>query len=589
MASASTSVVAGTSPYVTLTVTEKSRTDTTLTLSYTLSYYASSAASTSVSKSYSIVIDGSTVKSGSYNINGRTGSHTIASGTATITRGTSAKTITCSAAFSFNLTWSGTSMGTKTCSLTYSIPYRTTYSVKFNANGGTGAPSTHTKWHDITRTIPSATPTRTGYTFKGWGTSASDTTVDYAPLDDYTANKSITLYAIWSPYTYKVVYNANGGTGAPANQTKSYDTTLKLSSVEPTRTNYAFIGWGTSASAKTVAYAAGANYTANAEITLYAIWELNYAKPRITSFSVTRCTSDGSASDNGTYALVKFNWACDRALSFVVIECTDASSNVTQTSIDASGTSGTVSEIIGGGQLSNEATYTIRVIVTDAVGYSSASKTLSGIVLLVDCLKGGKGIAFGKPAQMEGYADFGWDAHFDNNLAISGRDLQGNIKEAFQPQNSNGNTVIGWGNFDRQSGNTNIYGHDIFFGVSNTHAEDKDPFRPYRRQGDSISISIRVAGYVTNGGKDVSFSVPLTMPVIGSPTITVTSGNGFVLRQGSSYTHGSGADTYTYPDSYDATMSYFLGIHITAHFSDTTNVTNNDAIGIYWNGTITFT
>lgn len=589
MASASTTVVSGTSPYVSLTITEYSRTDTTLTISYVLKYHATYAASTSVNKSYSIVIDGSTVKSGSYNIDGKTGTHTIASGTKTITRETSAKSVTCSASFSFNLTWSGTAMGVKTCSLTYSIPYRSAYAIKFNANGGSGAPSTQNKWHDISTTLSSTKPTRTGYTFKGWGTSASDTSVDYAPGASYTANKSITLYAIWSPYTYAVTYNANGGTGAPSNQTKKYGTTLKLSSVEPTRTNYAFIGWGTSASAKTVAYAAGANYTANAAIALYAIWELNYTKPRITSFSITRCTSDGSASDEGTYALVKFDWACDRTVSKVVIECADANGYVTPTNVTASGISGTVNKIIGAGGLSNEGTYTIRVVVEDAVGRSTATKTLSGIVLLIDCLRGGNGIAFGKPAQMEGYADFGWDAHFDNNLAIAGRDLLGNIKEAFQPQNSNGNTVIGWGNFNLQNGNTNIYGHDILFGVSNTHAEDKDQFRPYRRQGDSISISIRVAGYVTNSGKDVSFSVPLNMPVIGNPTITVTSGNGFVLRQGNSYTHGSDANTYAFPDSYDVNMTYFLGIHITAHFSNTTNVTNNDAIGIYWNGTITFT
>ena len=241
--------------------------------------------------------------------------------------------------------------------------------------------------------------------------------------------------------------------------------------------------------------------------------------------------------------------------------------------------------------MSNEATYTIRVVVTDAVSNSSKSKTLAGMVFMIDCLNGGKGIAFGKPAEMEGYADFGWDAHFDNNLSISGRDLQGNVKEAFQPQNNNGNTVIGWGNYDLKRGNTNIYGYDIYFGVSNINASDSgdQTFRLYRRRGDSITLSYRGAGYVTNGGEDVSFVIPLTMPVIGNPTITVASGNGLTLRQNNKYTHGSSASVSVHPVSYSASLYYFLGINITAHFSDTTNVTNNDAIGIYWNGTITFT
>lgn len=586
MAYAYTSQWVSTAPQAKLTITTSSETATTLTLAWSIGYVASSAASTSSSRTYTLMIGSKTVKTGSYNINGVTGSKTIASGTYTIDKTTSTQTVSCVLSFDFKLTWSGSYAGTKSCTISYTIPKKTSYSVKYNANGGSDAPSSQTKWHGSTLTLRSDIPTRTGHTFEGWGTSASATTVAYAAGASYTSNKSITLYAIWTPYTYSVKYNANGGSGAPSAQTKTYGVTLKLSNTEPTRANHAFMGWGTSASATAVAYEPGANYSANDDITLYAIWELNYAKPRITNYSITRCDSSGDASDNGTYALVKFSWACDRTLSSIVIECIDATSNTTSTTVAASGTSGSVNKIIGGA-LSNEATYTIRVVVTDALSYSSSSKTLNGIVLLIDCLRGGNGIAFGKPAQMEGYADFGWDVHFDNTLAIAGRDLEGNIKEAFQPQNNNGNTVIGWGNYNLGAGNTNIYGHDINFGVSNI--AEKDTFRPYRRQGDSITLSYRGAGYVTNSSKDVSFVIPLTMPVIGSPTVTVTSVNGFTLRQGNKYTHGSSAEISVYPDSYEATLSYFLGIHVTATFSDTTNVTNNDAIGIYWNGTITFT
>ena len=97
---------------------------------------------------------------------------------------------------------------------------------------------------------------------------------DYIQLSDkYGGGK---IYLNWRvfvpPTTYTVTYNANGGTGAPAQQTKTSGTTLKLSSSIPTRSGYNFKGWGTNSAATTAAYAAGADYTTDASITLYAIW-----------------------------------------------------------------------------------------------------------------------------------------------------------------------------------------------------------------------------------------------------------------------------------------------------------------------------
>lgn len=104
------------------------------------------------------------------------------------------------------------------------------------------------------------------------------------------------------PYaTYTVKYNANGGSGAPSNQTKTWNTTLKLSSTVPTRSGYQFQGWATSASGS-VAYASGANYTANAGITLYAVWK-DITAPTITLNAPTNIEANSltiSASSNVT-------------------------------------------------------------------------------------------------------------------------------------------------------------------------------------------------------------------------------------------------------------------------------------------------
>lgn len=79
--------------------------------------------------------------------------------------------------------------------------------------------------------------------------------------------KDITILA---PFT--VSYNANGGSGAPSAQDKRYDITLTLSSTVPTRDGYTFNGWNTAADGSGNAYAAGATYSANADLTLYAQW-----------------------------------------------------------------------------------------------------------------------------------------------------------------------------------------------------------------------------------------------------------------------------------------------------------------------------
>lgn len=75
--------------------------------------------------------------------------------------------------------------------------------------------------------------------------------------------------------TYTVSYNANGGTGAPSSQTKTYGQTLTLSSTKPTRTGYTFLGWSTSSTATSATYSAGGSYTANTSATLYAVWQKN--------------------------------------------------------------------------------------------------------------------------------------------------------------------------------------------------------------------------------------------------------------------------------------------------------------------------
>ena len=73
----------------------------------------------------------------------------------------------------------------------------TTYTITFNANGGTGAPASITFLHGDSVKIPSTTPTRDGYTFEGWGDNSNSTTAAYHSGDIILKYSNCTLYAVW--------------------------------------------------------------------------------------------------------------------------------------------------------------------------------------------------------------------------------------------------------------------------------------------------------------------------------------------------------------------------------------------------------
>ena len=149
-----------------------------------------------------------------------------------------------------------------------------TYTVTYNANGGSNAPVSQTKVHGTNLTLSSTVPTRTGYTFMGWATSSNATVSSYDASGTYSSNGNVTFYAVWIKNTYTITYNANGGSNAPTIQTKYYGTNITLSKGIPNKEGYSFIGWSTS-NDETVEYQVGATYTENTSIILYAVWKAN--------------------------------------------------------------------------------------------------------------------------------------------------------------------------------------------------------------------------------------------------------------------------------------------------------------------------
>lgn len=249
-----------------------------------------------------------------------------------------------------------------------------------------------------------------------------------------SANGSYALPAITWEHT--VSYNANGGTGAPDTQKKIYGSVLTLSSVRPTRDGYVFMGWATS-SAGDVAYMPGSAYGADADATLYAVWQIAYIKPTITGLTALRCDSKGSPKSDGTYIKVTGSWQVDQTLNSsnkatsvrIDYQETASGSPVKASETYPNTTSGRVSQIIGNGKISTGSVYFVIVTITDLNGSNQEEVIVPAQFRALDVANKGRSIAFGGTASDSevGY-DFYQDARFHGKLLLGDQELMG-IKE----------------------------------------------------------------------------------------------------------------------------------------------------------------
>ena len=88
------------------------------------------------------------------------------------------------------------------------------YTVRYDANGGTGAPSLGVKTEGIPYTVSSASPVRAGYAFCGWSREAGAREAEFAPGDALTDNRDTVLYAVWT---------RSADANAPAERTATLD------------------------------------------------------------------------------------------------------------------------------------------------------------------------------------------------------------------------------------------------------------------------------------------------------------------------------------------------------------------------------
>lgn len=169
--------------------------------------------------------------------------------------------------------------------LTITSTVATTYTVSYDANGGTGAPSAQTKISGVTLTLSSTKPTKSssetnGYTvtfdanggtttkssstavdtikyaFNSWNTASDGSGTSYNAGGSYTGNAAITLYAQWKSSV------VNGSVVLPTEY-------------ECIRDGYKLLGFSTDSNADKFSYTSGSNYTPSNDIVLYAVWISN--------------------------------------------------------------------------------------------------------------------------------------------------------------------------------------------------------------------------------------------------------------------------------------------------------------------------
>lgn len=220
--------------------------------------------------------------------------------------------------------------------------------LNYDANGGTGAPDSESKsgpkGSSATFTVSSTTPTRDGYTFKGWNTdpSGNGTAYEAGKTISVAYGSTTTLYAQWeetpgpSPdpggdddkKETKLEFKPNAGTDTVDNMPSDMTDTPKAGETSvafpipttiPTREGYEFKHWNTKDDDSGDTYERGAtiNVPVGTTGTLYAIWG---DKNPDTDLLETKLIYNANAADavNVDPAVVTKNVARGEKAQFIV-------------------------------------------------------------------------------------------------------------------------------------------------------------------------------------------------------------------------------------------------------------------------------
>lgn len=151
---------------------------------------------------------------------------------------------------------------------------KTTYTVTFDANGGSGTIANISVEEGSEITLPENTFTKNSYIFAGWATSA-DGDVSYSDKTKITVTGNTTLYAKWTAITYTITYEPNGGKNADGNPSSYTSETETITLLAPSREYFDFGGWYTDSEFSDSSRKTEIVKGSTGDIILYAKWTVS--------------------------------------------------------------------------------------------------------------------------------------------------------------------------------------------------------------------------------------------------------------------------------------------------------------------------
>ena len=208
----------------------------------------------------------------------------------------------------------------------YAIWEINTYTVIFDANGGSGEMYNQAFTYGESEKLIPNTFYRTDYKFVGWATTPNGNAVctdEMAVLNLSTqANDEVTLYAVWTENIYTVVFDANGGNGEMSDISLTYDVAEQLPANTFYRTGYTFVGWAVTPNGSVF-------YTDEEDVlnittkdkttmTLYAVWSANNSGLTITlpdsndaQIALQQVTSENTVTFTAADGFDSYGWYID--------------------------------------------------------------------------------------------------------------------------------------------------------------------------------------------------------------------------------------------------------------------------------------
>ena len=264
-------------------------------------------------------------------------------------------------------------------------------------------------------------------------------------------------------------------------------------------------------------YNAGSKYTNNSAVTLYAVWEVAYRKPRITNYYAYRCDSEGNAQEDGLNAKIVFDFETDyntvsyRPYYKLITE--DEEAYASGMIYGTTATEGHIEYIIDNSfglvEFDTEKAYDIKLNVSDGYGFSSEYTIVPSMFIPIDFSPNGYNVTFGEPAKDESEEEGVFRVVYENiDLAPKNRlKYKGEVmfgqKQLWPTTNTTGSSIMNETHSitlpkkisEMKNGILLVFGRDGSYGLS-AHFVPKQSVVSFDRAGWTFMLCTDLFDYI---------------------------------------------------------------------------------------------